>query len=67
VIKTLSMLTGIFCSPIQSSNIEMTSPSKPKAAAAHLTARATPTPASILLNYRTGLASFGPAKRTAPQ
>ena len=39
--------------------------SKPKAAAAHITARATPTPASILLNYRTGLASFGPAKRTA--
>lgn len=41
--------------------------SKPKAAAARITARATPTPANILLNYRTGLASFGPAKRTAPE
>ena len=40
--------------------------SKPKATAAHITAKATLTPTSILLNYRTGLASFGPAKRTAP-
>ena len=41
--------------------------SKPKAAAAHLTARSTPTPASILLNYRTGIASFGPVKKAASE
>jgi len=41
--------------------------SKPKAAAARVTARATPTPASITLNYRTGLASFGPVKTKAAQ
>ncbi len=36
--------------------------SKPKAAAARLVAKSVPTSADILLNYRTGLASFGPAK-----
>jgi uncharacterized protein (DUF2141 family) len=41
--------------------------SKPKASAAQATARATPTAASILLNYRTGIASFGPVKKAAAE
>ena len=39
--------------------------SKPKAAVTRLVARSTPTPAEIVLNYRTGLASFGPIRRTS--
>lgn len=39
--------------------------SKPKAVAARVVAKASPTPTDITLNYRTGLASFGPVRRTA--